>query len=275
MKFKTIYFFTYIILFVQLLSGMDSAMVRENKRLAWETVLLHGTEWLSHDMIVSLAVSKEHDALLCKTAKERKHYVKDKTRADLNKEEFIWHKYGTACGRAQNLSCHNQLLFDRYHLAGDGQVERLLGAWGNFYGCLPNDSRGFFNDRGDFCFHGYGNIPQMGGKHIIEYSLPSGSKQKALRCITDVSASNPGLSLLLDFPLLLKAFLNSLKVKEVGSMPNAKSMRVKMYCIDGVTIPENYMAYKRYSSELVYKTFSDLPEQVKNNILMRKVAYKK
>jgi len=58
-------------------------------------------------------------------------------------------------------------------------------------------------------------------------------------------------------------------------MPNAKSMRVKMYCIDGVTIPENYMAYKRYSSELVYKTFSDLPEQVKNNILMRKVAYKK
>ncbi|HLW73001.1 MAG TPA: hypothetical protein VKR54_03050 [Candidatus Babeliales bacterium] len=291
---------TLIAFFMLPLQAMNKEMTVDNKRIAWTVVLVNGKEWFSHDMIRSLAVSKDLDAVLRDTAQERKNYLsalvspESQFIGSLNSCKSIlkansWHKYGTACGHVDHLlssgpSEHEKkiLILERWYLADKGAVKYYSAALNNFYGYLTSVPRGFFNDKDDFCFHGYGDKICWSGdiplillnKQVIEYSLSLDDSLKSL-CCTMNGIVTRGLNLLLNFPLLLKAFLKSSKVFETGTTVLEHAIRVKLYSIDGVIIPENYREYEQYCPESLCNTFDDLPVDVQQAIVMRKKAYKK
>ncbi len=73
----------------------------------------------------------------------------------------------------------------------------------------------------------------------------------------------------LEFRVLLKAFLKS---RVVYNETKKWDITQKVYAIEGVTIPENYKDHNPYFSSVVYKSFKDLPKNIRKAIVAQ---YKK
>lgn len=95
---KRFFSLIFTVFFVHSLQAMDDAIVANNKKIVFEVVLSHGKQWFSYDMINSLGVSKEYDAILRNTAEDRKRYMEQHPKFTcFSKKKFVWRKYGTVC----------------------------------------------------------------------------------------------------------------------------------------------------------------------------------
>ena len=74
MKFNNIFLCMVTAFFTQLSQSMDNLVLAENKVVIWDVILSHDKSLFSHNMIRSLAVNKEFEKRLCKTAQERRQY---------------------------------------------------------------------------------------------------------------------------------------------------------------------------------------------------------
>lgn len=179
----SIYFFlTIVISFVKPLHSMENATTMSvNERLAWQIVLMHGVALFNYEMIDSLVVSKNHDAILRSTAECRKQFFMQKHPHFKEVNDLEWNTYGTACAKVQ---------------------------W---------------------------------GKKLNRQQIP--------------------LMTFLEFPALLKAFLNSTVI--------VFDSYDKTYALEGVEIHKNYQKWKQYFSTPQYTSFNDLPKFIRKAIVGR------
>jgi hypothetical protein len=275
---------------------MDRALVINDQMIAWKIILMHGVPYFDYRMVSSLAaVSKNHDAILYETAHCRRKYL---TRQLGLSKDVIWHKHSAMCAKVRHDVCsicfpdedfslnkwrynrNSGLYRNRFYLQTyerGPQPARVYS--GSFYSCLPHNPEAFFNERSEFCFYGYRcenwNNEKVG--KIVEYiwnsSLqPWSMDLDIMRCMTNIKNKKNeriDLTVFLEFPVLLKAFLKS---NIIYKEKKEWSMDQKIYAIEGVTIPENYEYHKSYFSTNVYKSFKHLPKNIRTTIIIR---YKK
>jgi len=249
----------------------------------WHIVLVRGIAWFDHNAIGSLGlVSTHHDNLICNTAPLRMDYfVKDKPYLQLV-HDLEWNCYGTACATASWGKQNNWALsegkreYSPYYYIKEQELllERRYflscvhqyAAWDNFYRCLPYQPKIFFSSAGAICFYGYGNIQvaddQKSG-NVMEYSLYRWGKMEQ-KCVTEIKGREVPLTTFLEFPSLLKAFLNSSVVR---IKPSGLLNTVKVYALRGVNIPKHYWDCKQYFSTMTYNSFDELPEMIRKVII--------
>lgn len=259
---------------------MENAITMpENTRLAWQIVLMHGVPLFNHAMIDSLVVSKNHDAILLSTAECRKQFFMQKYRYLKEVEGLEWNIYGTACAKVQwdkKLSCALYPIprGTCYHQSKTLMLERRylldydhgrFGKFSNFYGCLPHRPRVFFGPSRCTSFYGYGGVgidddEKSGG--VVMYCMSSVMAQ-FYQCFTCINKQQIPLMNFLEFPALLKAFLNSTVI-----MRGHRSCD-KIYALEGVEIPKKFLQWKQYFSTPQYNSFKDLPRFIRKAIVER------
>jgi hypothetical protein len=263
-----------------------------DQMIAWKVVLEHGVRDFDYHIISSLAVSKDLQLLLLSTADFRKKYLTKQL--DLSKN-VTWHKYGAMCGQVRHNMCSvcfpdedislgkwrydSGLYRNRFYLQIYERDPQLACVYdSNFYSCLPHNPKPFFNKRSEYCFYGYEsenwNNEKVG--RIIEYvwhtsPSPWSMGLNRIQCMMNIKNKKDeriDLTVFLEFQVLLKAFLKSRVVYEETKKWGSQ----KVYAIAGVTIPENYKDHKPYFSRIVYKSFKDLPKNIRKAIVAQ---YKK
>src|SRR5438445_10606190 len=198
MKFNNIFLCMVTVFFTQLSQSMDNLVLAGNKVIAWDVILVHDKSLFSHNMIRSLAVNREFERRLCKTAKERRQYCVSLVSNVLHKNILEisgkWHKYGTSCGKTDHTflsisdSKKKSLVFERLDLI-DGKI-RYARAWlDDFYGFSLCSRNGFFNDEDDFCCRGYDKVcvsDEDRKNNMIQYCLSSDGAIKTLPCVAKI-----------------------------------------------------------------------------------------
>lgn len=287
--------FIFAICSISLVHGMDNGLVVDDQSLAWEAVLSHGVKWFDYIMISKLAaVSKDHDTYLRNTAHCRKEYLIKRLNLP---EDVEWHRYGAMGGNIWHNACltcspeedlknvEHGLHRRRFYLNENGIAYQPYKVYSNgFRRCLPTKRRPFFNDKSDFCFYGYGDYvscsDEQSGKVIGYYWFSSKNLLNLdtclSQCMTNIEnekSALTGLEIFLEFPKLLNAFLKSCKVyqerSELRQRNIIKIITEEVYAIEGVKIPKNYEYHKQYFSTIKYKSFNDLPKNVREVIVTR------
>lgn len=276
-----------------------------NKNMVWNIVLTHGVEWFDARMIKKLAqVHKDYDSMLCQTAEGRKHYfiehddyIKD-VKENLRSEDIVWHKYGAAYGKiaiekhpdrplsslgaGENLAyIEEELMIKRrcLHVTHLPDYITWQGAYGDFCG-LPHQPRAFFNEKGDFCWYLLHKNVQ-----VMEFSLSANGDYKEIVCQGKIKGKNGyeffGLQELVEFPILLKALLDSSMYQYYKrrfwifekDKHELQVHRSKVFDFEGVIIPENYQECVSYGSDIIGCQFFDhLPQRIGEPIV---ALYKK
>jgi hypothetical protein len=263
---------------------MDMPIITHSYRNdPWYIVLERGIAWFDHRATCSLGlVSSHHDKLVCSIAPLRvQYFLKDHPYLTLTNDLGL-NYYGTICAKASWSTQNDWVLSEKkqhYNSCIKKQELKLerhyflsnvhqYATWDNFYSCLPHQPKVFFAPTGAICFHGYGNIKvaddQKSG-NVMEYSLYRWGKMEQ-KCITEIKGQEIPLTTFLEFPSLLKAFLNSsiVDIKSDGSLFGT----VKVYAIQGIKIPKDYQKCKQYFSTMTYNSFDELPEIIRKVIIM-------
>jgi hypothetical protein len=284
----------------RLLYSMNDTMIEQHKTNSWKIVLSHGARWFDCKTIGRLALSsKNFDQILRDTKPAREAYFRT-TIFTYNVD--LGHKYGLIRGYTRvyrhvqlPMSAREhvfntsglKLLMERHYLLDN--VSCRYAVWDDFFSCLPHQPSHFFNEQGGLCFYGYGQVPKPDiclyghagqrcehcGKSeddnaVIEYCfLPNGTK-KALKCVTSIKRKKKtfvvDLMGFLEFPAILEAFLNSSVVYE--DMTNEDD-QMKVYDIEGVTIPNNYREQKQFFPQMLSNSFDDVLKPVRKAIVER------
>jgi hypothetical protein len=143
--------------------------------------------------------------------------------------------------------------------------------WDNFFSNLSHNPSVFFNQQGGVSFHGYGNMLYYGDEqsgNVLEYTALFSGKKSTATCVTRIKGKEIPLTVFLEFPMLLKAFLNSTIIFERLSQ-NTFDDKKKVYAIEGVTIPEHYQKYEQYFPLVCYNGFAALPKIIRKVIIAR------
>jgi hypothetical protein len=269
MKRSALYFFVIFICCV--VSANCTEFVEEDVN-ALRVVMQHGNPWLSARMVKSLAVNKICEKFLCETAPLRAACLIGEKISHRALDCVAWDKYGIVAGKVSYcyvpLTGNRSVRITRYSL---DEGFRMYELWNNFYGYLPHRSQLQVTGNGLVRFYGYGetyeNDPQSGW--IMECCLRGNQPAMNFKCGTFVKQGKKksyiSLAMLLEFHHLLSAILNSSLVYEDVFGP-------KIYDLRGVTIPKNYKEFKPYFPQAKYKSFKDLPKNVRKTIERR---YKK
>ena len=262
---------------LQLLSYITN---QTNKRdVAWEVIIQHGIQYFNYPMIKSLILNTHFDEILRQTAQKRKKYVSEYTCCFRLQNDITYHEwplYGAINGNIGIQSSEYQsaktIYIERQCLLNP-MCEYHYFASEKFYDVLPHKPQPFFNRQGDFCFYGYGEMSDlfndMSGT-VTEYSLSVNGVKKIAECVTFVNKELFKLRLFLEMPRLLEAILNSSQAyhRRVG----IDHRLVKIFDLEGETIPKHYVFHKKYFSKKVYAYFYNLPEELRKRIV---ALYKK
>ena len=192
MKFNNIFLCMVTVFFTQLSQSMDNLVLAGNKVIAWDVILVHDKSLFSHNMIRSLAVNREFERRLCKTAQERKQYCVSLASSpiykNILKKSGMWHKYGSAWGVVSYINdplpdANDWLHFERLDLVDGGQMQYKSHIETGFSGflsvyslsfTLPNYRKRFFDASDNFCCYGYSNKNLNGGvgeNTVVLYKL--------------------------------------------------------------------------------------------------------
>lgn len=244
------------------LLGMDDVALLPNssEAQALSFLLTEKLELFSYDMICSLAVTKECDRILIKTAAQRKNlFLQEIAHSgveDYRSRTFIWHKYCIACGYKIRRSHQpnfpttyvvRYISLDFENIFGHYEWNAELQSGEELFESLR------FNEQANpyfYVINTYKNTEQWGQvRQIEELSFNTRLKNKTnicgLRILRDCDYA---MSYFLDFPVLLKALLNSSEIRY--------EWLGKLCFLKGITIPDNY---KACIGKYEYKSFDDLP----------------
>jgi hypothetical protein len=267
-----------------LLHSMQNAITMPEKtRLVWQIVLMHGVDLFNYKMIDSLVVSKNHDAILRSTADCRKQFFMQKNKHLKEIKDLEWNIYGTTCARVKwdkaihygrSCSCVLQgyclvkqvVMLERLALSSP-DFSFQCASWYRFHGCLPHKPRAVCSAKGNVRFYGYGAIQIADDEksgNVMKYCLDHQWENMQQACITYINEQKVSLKTFLEFPALLKAFLNSTVI--VLGPPYRDD---EIYALEGVEIHKNYQKWKQYFSTPQYNSFNDLPKFIRKAIVGR------
>jgi hypothetical protein len=260
------------------LSALCYIVGEENKKdIAWEIVLNQGIAFFDYTMIRALAVNHHFDEILRRTADNRKMYLQKyacRSDCDYHKEYNGSCIYGAVNGKVLIESISNLvyiITIERNCLLSPMSSPDSYNV-NSFHDVLPHQPSPFFNQHGDFCFYGYGEksgLLNVKSGTVVLYSLSVEGVQKIIECAASIKQRIYRLRIFLEFPYLLRAFLNSRKVYQ--QMIDDKIM--KIFDFKGVTIPKDYATHQKYFSDFIqYESFDELSEWVQKNIVAQ---YKK
>ena len=148
-------------------------------------------------------------------------------------------------------------------LTVDKDVSMHNYTWSHYMQPVIDDTvRPFFNEKGDTFCYGYGLYGFCNrNKAVIKYSIQCDGTVKDNRCVFSIKENEIDheyhCNWLLNFPVLLRAFLQSTHVCE-------KSITswdwVEVYDMGGVSIPEDYKHFKSHVSArfLHYQSYDNL-----------------
>lgn len=276
---------------------MDPVIIPSDETIAKQVVIsnlaTHNVHFCNHDMICSLAINKEWNAFLIKTAPIRRDLLLKEitsSRGHLIKDGvLIWHKYGTACGKKSIYPSSD--VEDKY----DCQLRSIYWDFQKIEYCisklwpctklmLKDYIEPRFNEDGFFCCYSPSKDKDFmlwdKREHIIEYCLPR-EKSRTFTCdplemnrcgfnIGEDVFSNYALSYFQQFEGVVKAFLNSKVVAGAGTSGTSKSYSLK-YAI----LPDNYQDCDvSIDPRFRDKTFNDLPKKFKEAIIKHYEAQK-
>jgi hypothetical protein len=249
------------------------------KDVAWEIIIQYGIKHFNYTMIKALIVNTYFDELLRRTAEKRKAYVGNYTCCSNLQNQIAyqaWSLYGAINGNVGiervGDECSRTLYIERQCLLHPIREPYYLVSE-KFCDLLPHKPQPCFNSYGDFCFYGYGEISNasdnMSGT-VAEYSLSLDGVDKIAECVTCVDRRLFKLKIFLEMPWLLEAILNSSEVqyRRVGR----DNKLVKIFFLEGVTIPQNYNFHRKYFTDKIYGFFYNLPEELRKRII---ALYKK
>lgn len=253
--------------------GMDPAPIQDNHMITWKIILQHGVKWFDYRHIKSLVVSTTHDTLLRDTAEYRKTYLKKQL--NLKSNNLTWHKHGAMCGWAIFES--GGLYLKRFYLHQYGyDYQPLTLYFGKSEIPLPHKPKPYFNNRGAFCLYIYSTNYFNGKSGTIIKQMWDSSQQpvdlglRSENCIAHIGGKEVTLKMFLEFPLLLKAFLKSRIVyKKKDNWWETCCSTIKIYDLEGVTIPKDYTKHQHYFSTVSYPSFNHLPKEVRKPIVNR------
>jgi hypothetical protein len=283
-------FFMIVISCSLSLSAMQVLVLStDNEDVAWNIILTHGVSLFDGKMISTLArVSKNYDTILRQTAEYKKQYFIEsdnclkKIKNTIGLEGIEWHKYGAACGKVVIGKCPHwplnpfgirghdpdikeELIMERRCLGGISKCDAM---WRSFedheFRYLPHQPKAFFNEVGDFCCY----ILHRDA-YVEEFSLSANGDKKETFCTGKIKGKHGyesfPLSVLIEFPVLLKALLNS----SIYRRWRGQIDRYKSFFFKGVMIPENYREYKLYFFDGTwgYQSFNDLCEHIRKPII--------
>jgi hypothetical protein len=143
----------------------------------------------------------------------------------------------------------------------DTIVERNQKYIGFYFPAIEGEVRPFFNRYGDASFHGYADtwIKPMGYERmcqsIVEFTLDRYGLSNCCRCFIELEEDKGKVNAeevydfyyIFNFPVLMKAFLQSTQVRSYARDFKDGWDHAKYYDISGVTIPEDYKTYKQHS----------------------------
>lgn len=274
-----------VMFFLKPLHGMNNPVVIDDISIAWSVLLECGTGagLFNFAMINSLIVSKNHTMLLLRTAQLRKNYLLSKINSNEIKDGFLWNQWGSMCAERlpvhfTNLVQHQEdkreryLTIQLYKLPDDTELAKnmppIFITWNNFYKCLSHKPSLWFNEFGGVSFFGYGNVKKRDGDRsgdVLEYYASARGAGNISICVARLKGADIPLKMFLEFPYLLKAFLQSSQSCHEYEYTRVHS-RTNVYDIEGVTIPKNYKEQRNYFSHIVYYEFAQLPSGIRKII---------
>jgi len=244
----------------------------------FKNVIIH----INHSVHRELAVlNSEYNKII------EKHYRPNKKRIEqimqhnyfpLVAERIAWNKNFNECAwvtvRPKNSRSHGKYLELRLLRLIDERVKIKRGKWRDCMFLIGGDkARPVFNNNGDASIFFYANYVMSNDLDsmycgLLEYSINAYDKSKIVRCLLEVGTGNKiyQLDMLFNLPQLLHAILQSSKVSKRAIKENGDI--VKLYNINGATIPEDYKAFRKhpYFGYLNHSLYDELPLFLKDAI---------
>ncbi len=252
-----------------LLHGMLSVENADNKYILWNFIIT-SLPRDAYDTHRTLAlVNKAHNKII------EEHYRPDKKRIEklmLQKGTPIipgqvsWNKDFSKCAwvtigtvpKDKNewyLPERKSLRLSLVGLCDDGNIiEQYLIRNGFYFPAIEGNMRPFFDEYGNAFFHSYADV-LIGSnyckemtKSIIKFTISIKGGTSTSRCFIQLGENDyTGYDFyyILNFPVLLKALLQSKKVATHGRMlEDGGDDAAQYYDISGAIIPKNYKMYK-------------------------------
>ena len=258
-------------LFSPILYCMDGEI---NQLLVWEKILVDGVSHVGHHTICASAqVSHGYNKKIRETAGNRENYLaqcikKSEKACFMSQSKLRYHPYGSACATGTiflpGIKKISTLTL-RYACLEDESINYQTNEWDQFRSELVHQPPLIFKKDG-VVFYGC----RERSFDVVEYSLDTNGVAKALKCIMKIDNSCKWypLNWFVSFPVLLKAFLDS-----VGQQSFGEGCNYKIYNIKHVTIPDVYKTSMRLDDSPRYQ-FDELPDAIKDAVNRRYAAQK-
>lgn len=272
---STSFIFFICIGFATVLQGMQEVVISPHGLMVLHTVVQNELKFFRHQQIYTLAATnKSCRNLMLNSAESRKHYFFELQPHLKSLDNLVWNMYGTACalatcgsklnwslceGSRTNRPCGviKELLIERRFIFTPNFISDYC-AWQSFCQELPHKPRVSFNGTKGLYIHVYGGMGGDTSGNVLEYRLLSYGEHDALTCVTEIMGKRIPLHTFLEFPSLLEAFLHSTVVKRTAS--------VKVFMLEGMTVPKNYRDCQQYFPQPIYDSFDDLSKKIRKEI---------
>jgi len=270
---------------------MDIMIGKSNSELALHALLTESWHCFGHDDFHTFAMVNTlcRKAILDKADDRKKGFGKYIEEQEKLRPEFIrWNAYGSVCSTVSleptqrpscilNQKCKN-LFLRQYQLQKNKVVSCRKGQWSDFICCLPHNPLSIVTRAGDILFYGCGYelIPSQysrvktyiqGHPQIFQFSLSAEGKTGKTQCYASLGAHDSTddrytMINFLDFPVLLKTLLNSVKTM---SQKVGLADAIKVYYLDGTLLPDDYQTWQKVRGR--WNSFNQLPEYIKRPII--------
>lgn len=273
------FIFLIVISFMPVVQAMEESVPVDNNPTKLHIVLRDGLKFFNHPSIYAMARTNSgwRKAVL-DTAKNREDYIINRHPQLKKLENVVWNTYRTAYARAscgsklnwslylgirESLPCSKvtELMIERRFIGGSDRAPDYH-AWQYCYGELPHKPCVTFNGIQDAYVHAYGRTEDDVKGHVVEYRLLSNGQHDAVRCVTKIGKKFISLQLFLEFPSLLKAFLESTAIMRIAGTSD------KVFMIEGIVVPKDYRNCQQYSrTQRSCLSFDALPKKVQKAIV--------
>ncbi len=267
-----------------LLHGMLSVESAENKYVLWSTIIT-SLPRDAYDTHRTLAlVNKEYNKII------EERYRPDKKRIEklmlqrgtpILPGQVSWNKDFSKCAWVTiGKTClynRQKLKLTLVGLDRNRDIIIVNGKCGGYKSPVIDDQTcPFFDTEGGIFCYGIGDIKSSFNNGynssynnaVIEYSLSFDGEIKNKRCVLNVGNCLCGLEngLVINFPVLLKAFLRSTEVYE-SSITTYGIAGNCYYMINHVVIPEDYKTFKKHAFfDSGHLSYDDLPKMLRDAI---------
>lgn len=281
MNIKIEIFAGILCLFLHTINGMDKSItevvvVLPNDEIALRLV---GCHYLNdHNDIAAFAeTNKAYNQHMVAFASTRKNLLRKEITG--KRLGSIYHKYGSRYGLAYHQEKLNQLVL-MYLTLNNGMPSESSNHLGEFVFPLPYAQVPFFNNKGAFCFYGYGTVRLDSASEnaqaekqcttILQYQSILLERSRRLCCLMakegDTIAGKQmyrRFDFCMEYPHLLQAILNS---RQVTHSSNGQEV---IFWLDGVIIPDDYeeiVPLDGLSENWKHNKFEHLPSVIRDFI---------